>query len=137
MYRHVLFFVNMLNAFQQFAFLDKLHGILNDAFPKIYAFDARQVSRNVCYPHTLISSPCVSRKTENDLIAMRAYAIFKAEANLRDQKIVADLIKIFIAASMTLQTCHPDTKSAEYLRELRRYQDWPLLRKKTGEIIVY
>lgn len=47
--------------------------------------------RNVYYRHTLISSPCNSRKTEDDLIAVRAIDILKAEANLDDRKIVADL----------------------------------------------
>lgn len=126
-----------VKCIQQFAFLDKLHRILNDAFARIYAFDARQISRNVYYRHTLISSACVSRKTEDDLIAVRAYAILEAEANLCDRKIMADLVKVFIAASITLQTCRPDTENARYLRELRHYQDWPLLRGKIGEIIVY
>lgn len=95
---------------QQLAFLDKLHRTFNDAFPKIYAYVARQISRNVYYRHALISSPCVSRKTKDDLIATRAYATLEAEANLRDRKIAVDLVKVFIAASMTPRTCRPDGK---------------------------
>lgn len=47
--------------------------------------------RETCIIDIRLSRPCDLRKTEDDLIAVRAYDILKAEANLRDRKIVADL----------------------------------------------
>lgn len=37
-------FRQYIKRIQQFAFLDKLHRTFNDAFWRIYAFDARKVS---------------------------------------------------------------------------------------------
>lgn len=84
------YFLPLLVKRCSFDIVNKICRILRVAFPSIYAFDARQVSRYVHYRRALITSSCFSNKTEGDLIMMRT----RAHCPSRRKRIFTIMVRI-------------------------------------------